>query len=60
MADNVHKNLDTILMHWMSVKLADNFQIQAFMAVPVSYYFEKLTTHVLSEFTEEHILMNFT
>jgi hypothetical protein len=44
-------NLDTILMHWMSMKLADNFQIQAFMAVPVSYYFEKLTTHVLSEFT---------
>ena len=45
-------------MHWMSVKLADNFQIQAFMAVPVLYYFEKLTTHVLSEFTEEHILIN--
>jgi hypothetical protein len=22
------KNLDTILMHWMSVKLADNFQIR--------------------------------
>jgi hypothetical protein len=28
------KNLDTILMHWMSVKLADS---GAFMAVPVSY-----------------------
>ena len=33
------KNLDTILIHWMSVKLADKFSdSQAFMAVPVSYY----------------------
>jgi hypothetical protein len=43
------KNLDTILMHWMSVKLADNFQIRKHSWPCLFHYNRTLVPYEISK-----------